>query len=55
MILTPLERQNIGLKIYIRCQFCFKIGLSCDAVKHYKISVPSKKSIFIKYHESNTV
>ena len=36
MILTPLEGQNIGFKINIRCHLFLKIGLSCDAVKHYK-------------------
>ena len=36
-------------KIYIHCHF-FKRGLSCDAVKRYKIPVPSKKINFHRMH-----
>ena len=28
---------------------------SCNAEKHYKISVPSKKLVFIEYHKSKSL
>ena len=59
-ILTPLERRkhkfsNLKmLSIFEGDNVLFVCSLTenCDAEKHYKIMVPSKKSVFIEYQSN---